>query len=127
LGDVLQRADEPGEFLAYWTSTFGRALPKPVKRGIGDAVRRLYTEYALLKYDTASKGFRFGDVLDLTHPDAATPQQGDRWPCPVGYGQPPHLRRSDRLRLSADPAARGRPLGDLALAGGVARLVIVQP
>lgn len=76
---VLQRADEPGEALAYWTSTYGRAIPKPVKRGIADAVARLYTERALLKYDTASKGFRFGDVVDLVHPAPAAdkPWQGD--------------------------------------------------
>lgn len=64
---VLQRADEPGEMLAYWTSQYGKNVPKPVKRGIADAVQRLYNEKSLLKYDTASKGFRFGDVLELTH------------------------------------------------------------
>ena len=53
---VLQRADEPGELLAYWVSRYGRALPKPVKRGVADAVRRLYTEYAMLKYDTDEQG-----------------------------------------------------------------------
>ncbi|MFD0558679.1 TROVE domain-containing protein [Stackebrandtia endophytica] len=74
---VLQRADEPGEALAYWTGTHGRAIPKPVKRGIADAVTRLYTEYSLLKYDTASKGFRFGDVIDLTHPATDRPWQGE--------------------------------------------------
>jgi TROVE domain len=76
IASVLQRADEPGEMLAYWTSTYGRAIPKPVKRGISDAIGRLYTEYALLKYDTGSKGFRFGDVIDLVHPDPAAPWQG---------------------------------------------------
>jgi hypothetical protein len=40
----------------------------PVKRGVADAVRRLYTGRALLKYDTASAPFRFGDVVELTHP-----------------------------------------------------------
>ncbi|GLW68063.1 RNA-binding protein [Kitasatospora phosalacinea] len=65
---VLQRPDEPGELLAYWTSRYGRALPKPLKRGVADAVARLYDARALLKYDTASKGYRFGDVLELTHP-----------------------------------------------------------
>ena len=65
---VLQRADEPGEALAYWISRYGRAIPKPVKRGVADAVRRLYTEYTLLKYDTPSHAFRFGDVIDLVHP-----------------------------------------------------------
>ncbi|MFG2921312.1 TROVE domain-containing protein [Streptomyces sp. NPDC048305] len=76
---VLLRADEPGELLGYWTSRYGRAVPKPVKRGIADAVRRLYGGRALLKHDTASKGYRFGDVLNLVHaaPDPAKPWQGD--------------------------------------------------
>lgn len=73
---VLQRPDEPGEFLHYWTSRFGRKLPMPVKRGVADAVRRLYTGRALLKYDTPSARFRFGDVLELTHP---TPDPERPW------------------------------------------------
>ncbi|WP_058041117.1 TROVE domain-containing protein [Streptomyces roseifaciens] len=75
---VLRRADEPGEMLAYWTSAYGRNVPKPVKRGIADAVKRLYTGRNLLKYDTASKGYRFGDVLNLVHPtpDPDKPWQG---------------------------------------------------
>jgi hypothetical protein len=68
IDSVLQRADEPGEMLAYWTSTHGRNIPKPVKRGVADAISRLYTERALLKYDSGSHGFRFGDVIDLVHP-----------------------------------------------------------
>ncbi|NUP46580.1 MAG: TROVE domain-containing protein [Catenulispora sp.] len=76
---ACQRADEPGEVLGYWTGRFGRALPKPVKRGVGDAVARLYSEYSLAKYDSDAKGFRFGDVIDLVHPTAAAdkPWQGD--------------------------------------------------
>ncbi|MFJ3926957.1 TROVE domain-containing protein [Streptomyces sp. NPDC090022] len=76
---VLRRADEPGELLAHWITTYGRNVPKPVKRGIADAVRRLYSGRSLLKYDTASKGFRFGDVLNLVHasPDPAKPWQGE--------------------------------------------------
>jgi hypothetical protein len=79
VNSVLQRADEPGEALAYWTSTSGRAVPKPVKRGIADAVARLYTQRSLLKYDTASHAFRFADVIDLVHPAPAAdkPWQGD--------------------------------------------------
>lgn len=77
IASVLKRADEPGEMLGYWTSKYGRATPKPVKRGVADAVRELYSEYALLKYDTGSHGFRFADVLDLVHPDASAPWQGD--------------------------------------------------
>ncbi|MFI1970793.1 TROVE domain-containing protein [Streptomyces cinnamoneus] len=74
---VLQRADEPGEMLGYWTAHHGRAVPKPVKRGIADAVRRLYSQRSLLKYDTDSRAYRFGDVLSLAHPapDPAKPWQ----------------------------------------------------
>ncbi|WP_372347012.1 TROVE domain-containing protein [Streptomyces sp. KL116D] len=79
VASVLRRPDEPGELLGYWTQTYGRAVPKPVKRGIADAVRRLYHGTALLKYDTASKAYRFGDVLNLVHPapDPAKPWQGE--------------------------------------------------
>lgn len=64
---VLQRADEPGELVAYWLSRFGKRLPKPVKRGVADAVGRLYTERAFLRYDSGVRGVRFGDVLELVH------------------------------------------------------------
>ncbi|MFJ2031806.1 TROVE domain-containing protein [Streptosporangium sp. NPDC087985] len=76
---VLQRPDEPGEALAYWTSRYGRSIPKPVKRGVADAVARLYSERSLLKYDTDSYAWRFGDVIDLVHPtpDPALPWQGE--------------------------------------------------
>ncbi|CAM5745043.1 hypothetical protein [Streptomyces afghaniensis 772] [Streptomyces afghaniensis] len=79
VASVLQRPDEPGELLAYWTATYGRNVPKPVKRGTADAVRRLYHGKALLKYDTASKGYRFGDILNLVHaaPDPDKPWQGE--------------------------------------------------
>jgi hypothetical protein len=76
---VLQRADEPGEALAYWLSHYGRRIPKAVKRGISDAALRLYMEYPLLKYDTSSHGIRFADVLELTHPgDRKGSSQGAR-------------------------------------------------
>ena len=65
---ALDRADEPGELLAYWTARYGRTFPKPVKRGVADAVGRLYSERSLVKYDGQARGFRFADVLELTHP-----------------------------------------------------------
>ena len=79
VASVLRRPDEPGELLAYWTALYGRNIPKPVKRGIADAVRRLYSGKSLLKYDTASKGYRFGDILNLVHaaPDPDRPWQGE--------------------------------------------------
>ncbi|WP_116952402.1 TROVE domain-containing protein [Jiangella endophytica] len=64
---ALQRADEPAEVLAYYTSRYGRALPQPIKRGVADAARRLYTERAALKYDGVSRAWRMADVLELCH------------------------------------------------------------
>jgi hypothetical protein len=77
VSSVLQRADEPGEALAYWMGQHGRAIPKPVKRGIADAAVRLYNERSLLKYDSGTRAVRFADVLDLTHPSPAQPWQHD--------------------------------------------------
>jgi hypothetical protein len=74
---VLQRPDEPGEFLAYWISHYGRNLPQPVKRGLSDAASRMYSERSLLKYDTEKHSVRFGDVLELAHVKAKAPWQGD--------------------------------------------------
>lgn len=67
VSSALLRADEPGEAFAYWFSKYGRTVPVAVKRGIADAAVKSYNEYSLAKYDTASKGFRFGDVLELAH------------------------------------------------------------
>ena len=53
---VLQRADEPGELLAYWTAAYGRACRSRSSAASPTRSARLYTERSLLKYDTASHG-----------------------------------------------------------------------
>lgn len=68
VSSVLQRSDEPGEAVAYWLQNFGHKMPMPIKKGIGDAVLRMWDEYALMKYDTDSHAVRFADVLALVHP-----------------------------------------------------------
>jgi TROVE domain len=72
---VLRRPDEPAELLGYWMTTHGRRLPMPVKRGVADAVRRLYTERAVLRYDGLSRQLRMADVIELTHPEPTGRQQ----------------------------------------------------
>lgn len=80
----LQRADEPGQMLAYMARysevKAGKALklPQPFKRGVADAVRRLYTEFNALKWDSKNSPFPFADVIELTHPspDPAKAYQG---------------------------------------------------
>jgi hypothetical protein len=64
----LARAEEPGELLAYWMSRYGRKLPIALNRGISDALRTLYTEFAFLKYDSREAALRFGDVVELVNP-----------------------------------------------------------
>lgn len=77
VSNVLQRADEPGEALAYWHAKYGKSIPSAVKRGIADAVVRLYNEFSLGKYDSAKKAYRFGDVIRLTHPKPSDNLQED--------------------------------------------------
>ena len=72
---VMVRADEPGEALAYWTARYGRRIPKSVKRGIADAVLRLYRQRSFLKWDSAKSQFRFADVLQLVHPSTSDAAQ----------------------------------------------------
>lgn len=67
---VMQRPDEPGELLGYWLNKYGRKIPQPIKRGIADALPRLYTERNVLRYDGSGNAIRFGDVIELCHPKA---------------------------------------------------------
>jgi hypothetical protein len=74
---AIRRADEAGEALAYWMGNFGRKIPSAVKRGIADGAVKSFNEYSLAKYDTASHGFRFGDVIELVHPSPKDEKQSD--------------------------------------------------
>lgn len=69
------RADEPGEVLAYYESKYGKNFPAFLKKGVADGAKRLYNEYSLLKYDTDSSGYRFADVLQLSHAKADNDKQ----------------------------------------------------
>jgi hypothetical protein len=72
---AISRADEPGELVAYWRANFGGTLPMAVKRGLSDAVNRVYTEFSALKYDTPERAYRFGDVIALVRPTPATAEK----------------------------------------------------
>lgn len=77
---VLQRADEPGEFLAYWFSIAGKAWPKryrAVRRGIARAAQRLYSEYTFNKWDSEKRSYRFADVIEIVHPAPKDQAQSD--------------------------------------------------
>lgn len=77
VASVLKRPDEPGEILAYWRARHGRSLPMALKRGVADAVTRLYNERAVIRWDGQGKTWRFGDVINTVHPKPAGPRQSD--------------------------------------------------
>lgn len=77
VASALLRADEPGELLGYWLGRYGRPIPSRVKRGVADAVTRLYNEFGLLKYDGQGRGWRFGDVIEMVHPTPSAQWQDD--------------------------------------------------
>lgn len=144
---VLQRADEPGELLAYWRHRWGVTkddgttqlkLPKPVKRGVADAVARLYDEAAFLRHDADSKGIRFGDVLELTHATTRLPSserfwQDDlfKWAITARHGrdaEPPNTLSKVHLRytLSRYTADKRHALARSALDGNQISLDLIQ-
>lgn len=78
INSAMSRADEPAEFIGYYMQRTGRrTLPAGIQRGVADAVQRLYTEWGALKYDSGRHAVRMGDVIELTHPQASIPAQGD--------------------------------------------------
>lgn len=78
---VLERGDEPGEFIGFWVAEFGRNLPMPVKRGVADVLTRVVSQRAVLRYDKPENSYRFADLLELCHP------RNSRWvPLPDGEG-----------------------------------------
>jgi hypothetical protein len=101
IDSVLQRADEPGELLAYWTGANGRRVPKPIKRGIADAVKRLYDERAVLKWDSDARGFRMADVLNLAHPSPAAEWQGTLFQYVLDRRRDSDVAVPDALRVTA--------------------------
>ena len=46
-----------------------------LKRGVADAVRRLYNERAVLRYDGLSRQLRMADVIELAHPSPRDDRQ----------------------------------------------------
>jgi hypothetical protein len=91
IDSAIKRADEPAEMIGYWMSEYGKNLPQPVKRGIADAVQRVYNERSLIKYDGGDKAIRFADVIELVHPEPKASWQGHLY----GYAIDARHKRED--------------------------------
>jgi 60 kDa SS-A/Ro ribonucleoprotein len=74
---IVRRADEPGEVIAYWIKMHGavgstgptgadHAFPNALKKGLADALLH-FGEYAFAKYDRDG-AVKLRDVLRIVHP-----------------------------------------------------------
>lgn len=74
-GQIPQRLDEVGEEFAIWAKLYGKPFPQALKRGAGDALKRLANEYSVMKYDTDTHAWRVADVLGIAHVHPSGPEQ----------------------------------------------------
>ena len=77
MGRVLQRADEPAEFLALYWKDGKQPLSKQVKRGLAWSLRR-FSEYDLAKYSRDAQ-VTPRDVLFMSHAKPKDAAQADVW------------------------------------------------
>jgi 60 kDa SS-A/Ro ribonucleoprotein len=77
MGRVLQRADEPAEFLALYWKDEKQPLSKQVKRGLAWSLRR-FSEYDLAKYNRDAE-VTLRDVLFLSHAKPKDEAQAALW------------------------------------------------
>jgi 60 kDa SS-A/Ro ribonucleoprotein len=77
MGRVLQRADEPAEFLALYWKDKKQPLSKQVKRGLAWSMRR-FSEYDLAKYNRDSE-ITPRDVLFMSHAKPKDEVQAALW------------------------------------------------
>jgi hypothetical protein len=85
--------------LDYHFTRYGKNVPKPIKRGIADALTRMMNQKQALRYDKPGDKIRLGDVIEFCHPDAKDDEQGLLWEHLItirhdrdGYEPPEELR-----------------------------------
>jgi len=77
---IIQRADEPGELLAYWIDMNGGSKAKMsmgLKKGLNDAFAK-FGEYNLAKYNRKAN-VKLRDVLRIGHPKPKDEKMSDLW------------------------------------------------
>lgn len=77
LARVIQRADEPGEFLSMYWAEGKRPIAAQVKKGLAHALRK-FDEYQLAKYNRDAQ-VRLRDVIRLVHAKPRDQAQGALW------------------------------------------------
>lgn len=75
LASVPSRLDEVPELFAIWEKNHGKPFPAALKRGAGDALKRLLNQYSYQKYDAGNSPWRISDVIELAHVKPESPEQ----------------------------------------------------
>lgn len=78
LARVIQRADEPAEFLAMYWQDGKKPLPHSVRAGLDKALRK-FNEYSLAKYRGDGNAVKLRDVFRLVHPEPDNAEQSALW------------------------------------------------
>lgn len=87
LAQVIQRADEPGEFVSIYWRDGKRPLSKQIKLGLARALQN-FDAYQLAKYDR-EKSVRLRDVLFMVHAKPKDEKQAADWKALVDGTLPP--------------------------------------
>ena len=77
IADVIQRADELGEFMAVYRGNKRHPLSAQAKKGLARAIAK-FDAYQLAKYNRAGS-YRLRDVLFMTHPTPVDEEQSEVW------------------------------------------------
>lgn len=78
LARVIQRADEPAEFLALYWQDGKKPIPHCVRRGLATALGK-FNEYSLAKYRGDGKAIKLRDVFRMVRPVPKDAEQAALW------------------------------------------------
>ena len=78
LARVIQRADEPAEFLSIYWREGKKPLAHSVRRGLAAALAK-FNEYSFAKYRGDDKAVKLRDVFRLVHPEPKDAEQSALW------------------------------------------------
>lgn len=79
IGQVINRVDELGDFMALWFHENKRkTLPHQVRLGLADAIAK-FDEYQLAKYRMSHQPVKLVDVFNLVHPKPTSEEQNALW------------------------------------------------
>lgn len=75
MNQIIERADDMTEILAYYIKNYGKPIPNSMKKGISDKFLA-FDEYQLAKYNRSNE-VKLKDLLCLVHPKAKSEEQNN--------------------------------------------------